>query len=209
MVVLAIAFLLGLVFNATPGAIFAESLRRGLRGGYAPALSVQLGSLVGDVTWAVLGLAGSAVLFQLPLLQVPLALAGTVLLAWLGWQALKDAWHGDLPVPGVEDGRAAFVTGAAMSLGNPWNIVYWAALGGVLAGLGVGEPRPVDYALFLAGFTASSVAWCFVCAGAIAWLRRLLTPVLYRALNLACGLVLVVMAAGLARRLIDTAAALP
>ncbi len=39
---------LGLLFNATPGAIFAESLRRGLKGGYREALDVQIGSLVGD-----------------------------------------------------------------------------------------------------------------------------------------------------------------
>ena len=44
----AAAFLLGLVFNAAPGAVFAETVRQGMRGGFRPALAVQVGSLVGD-----------------------------------------------------------------------------------------------------------------------------------------------------------------
>ena len=52
------AFLLGLIFNAAPGAVFAETIRRGVDGGYRPALAVQIGSLAGDAAWALLGPAG-------------------------------------------------------------------------------------------------------------------------------------------------------
>ena len=38
---LGMAFLLGFIFNATPGAVFAETIRHGLSGGYRAALSVQ------------------------------------------------------------------------------------------------------------------------------------------------------------------------
>ena len=58
------AFLLGFVFNAAPGAVFAETVRRGMSGGYRVALSVQFGSLVGDAVWAILGLAGIGLLLQ-------------------------------------------------------------------------------------------------------------------------------------------------
>ena len=58
------AMLLGFVFNAAPGAVFSETLRRGLRDGYKPALLVQIGSLVGDATWAALGLTGLALLLE-------------------------------------------------------------------------------------------------------------------------------------------------
>ena len=43
------AMALGFLFNAAPGAIFTESLRRGLKGGFKSALYVQFGSLVGDL----------------------------------------------------------------------------------------------------------------------------------------------------------------
>ncbi|HBV00336.1 LysE family transporter, partial [Thalassospira lucentensis] len=61
------AFALGFLFNAAPGAIFAESLRRGMVGGFAQAFAVQVGSLIGDLIWAVLGLLGAAAIFTLPL----------------------------------------------------------------------------------------------------------------------------------------------
>ena len=72
------AFVLGLIFNAAPGAVFAESLRRGLHGGYSSALKVQVGSLVGDATWAILGLMGAGLLFQIPTIRTPLTLLVTL-----------------------------------------------------------------------------------------------------------------------------------
>ena len=65
------AMMLGFLFNAAPGAIFTESLRRGLQGGFKSALYVQFGSLVGDLTWAILGLGGAAVLFEITAIKIP------------------------------------------------------------------------------------------------------------------------------------------
>ncbi len=50
------ALLFGFAFNVSPGAVFSETLRRGLTGGFRPALLVQLGSLIGDAVWACSGL---------------------------------------------------------------------------------------------------------------------------------------------------------
>ena len=85
------ALALGFLFNAVPGAIFTESLRRGLQGGFKSALYVQFGSLVGDLTWAVLGLGGAAVLFEVTAIKIPLAIFGGLLLAWLAFNSFIDA----------------------------------------------------------------------------------------------------------------------
>ena len=53
-----------------------------------PALAVQLGSLVGDALWAVLGMAGVGLLLQLPYLQLPIGIVGVLYLLWLGY----DSW---------------------------------------------------------------------------------------------------------------------
>ncbi|MGL6091849.1 MAG: LysE family transporter, partial [Pseudomonas paracarnis] len=50
------ALVFGFVFCLSPGAVLAETLRRGLLHGFTPALLVQFGSLVGDAVWAVIGL---------------------------------------------------------------------------------------------------------------------------------------------------------
>ena len=88
------AFLLGLVFNAAPGAVFAETIRRSLKGGYSKALRVQFGSLVGDATWAILGLAGIGILLQADILKIPVGVAGASYLAWLAF----DSWRASLAV---------------------------------------------------------------------------------------------------------------
>ena len=53
--ILSAAFLLGLIFNAAPGAVFAETLRRSMTGGFREALILQLASLTGDALWAYWG----------------------------------------------------------------------------------------------------------------------------------------------------------
>jgi chemosensory pili system protein ChpE len=78
---------LGLVFNAAPGAVFVETVRQGVRGGFRPAFAVQIGSLVGDTLWAVLGLAGVALLLSLEPLRLPVGIAGMLYLLWLARSA--------------------------------------------------------------------------------------------------------------------------
>jgi threonine/homoserine/homoserine lactone efflux protein len=183
------AFLLGLLFNAAPGAVFAESLRRGIRGGFRPAFAVQMGSLLGDFVWAVLGLLGAAALFTLPNVELPLAIAGAALLFWLALMSLRDALS---PVPAFDlaGGRAgpALAAGAALSLSNPMNITYWSALGGTVTALGVAEPGWTAFTVFLAGFMLSSVLWCFICAGLVAASRRYIGPKVWVVINLGCAI---------------------
>jgi chemosensory pili system protein ChpE len=189
----AAAFLFGLAFNAAPGPVTTETLRRGLRGGFGPALGVQLGSVVGDVAWAVLGIAGAGAALAVPALRVPLELAGAVLLAWLAWGAWRDAQAGGAFAPGADGprpDRGAVAAGVALSLSNPQNIGFWAALVAPMAALGVERAWSAEAAVFLAGFALSSLLWCVAAAGIAAWFRRILTPGLHRALNLACALAL-------------------
>lgn len=169
------AFVLGLVFNAAPGAVFAETVRQGLRGGFRPAFAVQVGSLVGDGVWAVLGLAGVGVLLQVQALRWPIGLAGVAYLAWLSWDAWRSASHElHLDVAGAPRASTsrALRSGVTLSLTNPHNIAFWAALGSALGAVGVQQPTAADYGLFLAGFMASSVLWCFVCAAIVDRLFR-------------------------------------
>ncbi|MFI7618192.1 LysE family transporter [Nonomuraea terrae] len=199
-----LALWIGLLFNAAPGAVFSESLRRGVRGGFGPAFAVQVGSLAGDAVWALLGLAGVGALFTVPVLRVPLTAGGCLLLAWLGLTALRDAVS-PRTAPASTDAPAnggALAVGAAMSLGNPWNVVYWSGAAGAVSAVLGEDAGPASLAVFFAGFMTSSLAWCFVAAGLIALLRRALPPPGVRVLEAACGLALLVFAALLAARLL-------
>src|SRR5436305_9274087 len=91
------AFGLGIAYNAAPGAVNTESLRRGLARGFRPALLVQLGALIGDSTWAALALTGSAFLVQSRPARLLLGVVGACFLLRLAWRALQEAWSGGLP----------------------------------------------------------------------------------------------------------------
>lgn len=163
---LGMAFLLGFIFNATPGAVFAETIRHGMTGGYRAALSVQFGSLVGDAAWAMLGLAGIGLLLQADSLRIPVGIAGAGYLAWLAfdsWQASRS----EAEVTAANQGASAMRSGVVLSLSNPQNVAYWAALGSAFGALGISNPDRIDYTLFFFGFMGSSLVWCFVCAGLI------------------------------------------
>lgn len=200
------AFFIGMIFNASPGAVFTESLRRGIKGGYYPALYVQLGSLVGDATWAVLGLCGVGFLFQIPGVKLPLTILGAIYLFYLGFECLMAAIkshnidsHATLVQDLVEneDGssnHSSFFSGATISLTNPANVIYWAALGGVLGTLGVSTPSPKDYITFFSGFMFSSFVWCFVCAGLIHIMHKSFSPRVSKFLDLICAITLFYLA---------------
>lgn len=199
------AFALGLVFNAAPGAVFAETIRQGVRGGYRPALAVQIGSLVGDALWAILGLVGIGLLLQLDWLRWPIGIAGTLYLLWLA----RDSWRAagvEFLIAGrdVDTKKSALRTGALLSVTNPHNIAYWAALGSTMGAVGVHHPTTADYAVFFAGFMVSSVAWAFLCAelvdrvfarGELRWARAT-----YRL----CAVAFVALALGTLRDLVST-----
>ena len=194
------AMLFGLAFCASPGAVFSETLRRGLTGGFRPALLVQLGSLIGDAVWALIGLTGLVLLLIQDSVRVPLTIACAAYLVWLGIQGLRDAWQPPTQEEGsAQQGRNAFGAGALLSLSNPKNIVFWGALGSALAGIVEGTPSQAQMMVFFAGFMLASLLWCFICAALVDWLRRH-TSLLWQRISYAgCG-ALLLMLAGLTLR---------
>ncbi len=160
---------LGFVFNAAPGAVFVETVRQGVRGGFKPAFEVQLGSLVGDTLWAVIGLAGVALLLSLESLRVPIGVAGVLYLLWLA----RDAWRTANREFAVDGAAApahpghALRAGMLLSVTNPQNIAYFAAIGTGMAAVVATRPTALDYAVFFAGLMLASLAWSVICAALV------------------------------------------
>ena len=184
------AMALGFLFNAAPGTIFTESLRRGLKGGFKSALYIQFGSLVGDLIWAVIGLGGAAILFEIDAIKMPMAIFGGVLLAWLAFNSFVDATK---KIPSInltlkQDDKTELMVGAALSLSNPINITYWAGMAGTIATLGVKEPTGQAFIVFLGGFMFSSIIWCFLCAGFIGFVRKAINQTGWVLINISCGI---------------------
>lgn len=199
------ALILGFLFNAAPGAVFAETIKVGVRGGFKPALAVQLGSLLGDAIWAVLGLLGIGLLLEIDALRIPVGIAGIAYLLWLSLDSWKSANNdiGEISTSDEEDARDAFKSGALLSITNPQNIAYWAALGSALGSVGITDPAPIHYAVFFAGFMASSIAWSFMCAAMVDRLFRNTGQKWARLTYKICALAFLLLAISSAKQLMN------
>jgi len=201
------SFILAIAFCAPPGVITAETVRRGAARGFAPALFVQFGSLVGDTTWAIIALTGLAFIVQNNIARIILSLIGILLMLKLAWDAIRDARHGKaLDTSPANSTHGDFANGAFLSLGNPMNIVFWTGLGTTVFASISGKPEPVHFAVFFAGFLAGAILWCFIMAGLVAWGRKFVTPNFFRMVNLVCGIALGYFALQLGWKLIQNLA---
>lgn len=185
------ALVLGLIFCLLPDAVNTEAFRRGVKGGFRPAFSLELGSCVGDLVWAVIALIGLAFLVEDRNIQVALGLMGALMLFYLAFQAFKDVSLPKIDRVKVISGRTEFMTGMAVSLCNPMQLAFWLGIGG--SAISVLDPNPVllDLIVFLLGYMTGSVAWCFLFPGLVAYGRRYLNPRLLRTVYMLCGVVLV------------------
>jgi len=200
------ALLLGFLFNAAPGAVFAETIKVGVRGGFKPALAVQVGSLLGDAIWAVLGLLGIGVLLQIDTLRLPVGIAGVAYLLWLSWDSWKAANNelGEINSSTETATRDALRSGALISITNPQNIAYWAALGSALGSLGINDPAPLHYFVFFAGFMVSSILWAFMCAAMVDRLFRNASQKWAHLTYKICALAFLLLAMSSAKQLVSS-----
>ncbi len=184
---------MGVAFAAPPGAVTAETFRRGVRGGFPLAFGVQLGSLIGDATYALIALIGLAALAQNPTLEVALGAFGAIFLMYLACMSFAGArapTTAVLPDKPVAERRGAFLSGLALSLANPWAVAFWLSLGGALVSVGVSPAAYDQTAFFFGSFVLGSALWAFILSIAIGKARRWMRPEFAQAVSIACGIAL-------------------
>lgn len=196
--------LMAISFSAPPGPVTLETVRRGLRGGFRPALYVQLGSIIGDVTWCALALLGLAPLVQIAWVRGLLSVAGVAVLLYLGAAGLREAWRARqaaAPTGPAPTQASAFRSGLAISMANPMAVGYWLSVGGALVAAGVAGTTAAQTTAFITGFIAGTFAWAFLVAFAVRWSKVILTPAVFRWVNLACSAALLLLGMSLALRM--------
>ena len=184
------SFILAIAFCAPPGVVTAETVRRGFARGFWPALLVQIGSLIGDSTWAILAIAGAAALVQNWIVRLALSLLGVGFLIHLAFKAIKDSRSEIVLDQNSISERGDLATGAMLSLSNPFAIAFWLGIGTSIFSTVPGTPRPSHYVIFFSAFYLGLILWCLFMAGLVAWGRRFITPNFFRWINLACGVAL-------------------
>lgn len=114
-----------MIFCATSDPVNTHALRVGVNGGSKRAFGVEMGSIVGDMSWAMLAFAALAAVWDNRPARCSLAMAGAAFLMYLAYQGLKDAGSERLPEVNAPIGRTGFMTGVMMSFANPFQIPFW------------------------------------------------------------------------------------
>ena len=87
-------------------------------------------------------------------------------LAWEAWQARTREFAVN-PSGDRDHNSKALRSGIVLSLTNPQNVAYWAAMGSALGAVGVQNPTVLHYSAFFTGFMMSSIVWAFLFAALV------------------------------------------
>jgi threonine/homoserine/homoserine lactone efflux protein len=166
--------ILGFSIAAPVGPIGLLVLRRSLSDGARAGLLIGLGAATADLCYGTLAAFGITLLTQW---QRPAALAGGLILLWLGWRSWRST-------ASTEAGAGGFCSTFVLTLSNPMTVLSFAAL---VAGAGAASP-----AWFIAGVFAGSLAWWALLSTLAAALRRQFPESAMRWLNRASAVVLLV-----------------
>ncbi|CAM3474009.1 lysine transporter LysE [Pseudomonas floridensis] len=142
-------------------AMITLSMQRGFRQG----VWLGFGTCIGDLVYAILALAGMAVLLQYEAVRWALWLGGSAVLAYLCFKMVASAMRVKAGVSGSDTqwGRtnfALFSKGIVLAMSSPSAILWFAAVGGaIIAKQGVDLNGSL---LFLSGFFSAGVFWTLV-----------------------------------------------
>ncbi|GFM52755.1 LysE family translocator [Pseudomonas capsici] len=142
-------------------AMITLSMQRGFRQG----VWLGVGTCIGDLVYAILALAGMAVLLQYEAVRWALWLGGSAILAYLCFKMVASAMRVKAGVSGSEmqwgkTNFALFSKGIFLAMSSPSAILWFAAVGGaIIAKQGVDLNSSI---LFLSGFFSAGIFWALV-----------------------------------------------
>ena len=180
----------------TPGPVSTAVITQSPRRGWLVGPLVSTGHSLLELAMVVLIAFGLSQGLAQPGVQTAIALAGGLLLLWMGGGMAWGAWRGKIHLPGREDeakttGRWQMLgLGAMATITNPFWYAWWVtAAAGYLAQARALGPGAI--AAFYLGHISADYGWNTVLSTVVGGGRRWITDGVFRAINGACGLFLV------------------
>lgn len=184
------AFFIGFSGALIPGPLLtvniSESYHRGVKSG--PLLILGHGIL--EVV-LVIGLTlGLGALLVRPLFQSCIALAGGVILLWMGWSMARDAYKGgkilEFGAQGGNRGMPLLLAGVIVSAFNPYWLLWWATIGLTYVTLAM-QKGMAGLTVFLSGHLLADFLWYTAVSLAVVSGKRFISEKGYRILLVVCG----------------------
>lgn len=166
-----------------PGPYLTVTIARTVRSGPRSAALMLVGHALLEAALLVGFAFGLQTFLRLPVVLRTLSLAGGALLLWMGFDLLRGAWTGaivrDLNVAETTSRLDPVTEGAAVSLSNPYWLLWWVTIGAALAAQGLAM-GPVGIFAFWLGHELGDIAWYAFVIIAVAKGHHLLPPRAYR-----------------------------
>lgn len=184
-------FLIGVAVAAPIGPIGILCIRRTLSSGMLYGIITGLAVSLADALYgAVAGFGLTSVSSVLLACQTPLAIAGSVFLAYLGARTLLSR-----PCENVSDSSHSglvpcFLSAFVITVASPVTILYFIAVFSNVQ-LVSSEPSPATGLALVTGVFLGSAAWWFFLSGVVRLFREHLTARRMAWLNRACGVLLI------------------
>jgi threonine/homoserine/homoserine lactone efflux protein len=211
------SFVVGLSGALMPGPLLTLAIAETAKGGFRRGPTVVLGHAVVEALAVVGLLLGVGQVFGFPLVSGGVGVVGGLVLVWMGYGMGRSAWRGEVSldlqgegtlaaVAVARDGRGAsapprtsllaspVVRGGAVSIANPFWLLWWATIGAAYVGrsLSLGPAGP---AAFFLGHISADLGWTCIVSAVVASGRRALHAGVYRGVILLCAIALAILGA--------------
>ncbi len=195
----------GAAYCAPVGPVTLEMVRRGLSVGFLAGFLVGLGSVIGDAFWAAVGILGSTFLTGSVPLRTAIGALGVVILLVVAWNAFRESRKDpDYHLTDPPRKRTGFAVGVALSMANPFAVLFWLTVSasGAMASLGVDRSHHVARVWFFIGLVAGAIVYALALCGVVAWSRRFVSAHAMRKINFGAAVMLLGLAVFLAFRVV-------
>jgi threonine/homoserine/homoserine lactone efflux protein len=177
-----------------PGPLLTVTISESTHRGMAAGPLLITGHAMLEIALIIALILGLGPVFKLPLFFMITSFAGGAVMLWMAWGMFKSL--PSLTIAKSETGGAKsnlLVTGAIMSLVNPYWIIWWATVG-----LGyivyAQEYGTAGIIIFFLGHIAGDYIWYSAISTAVSKGKKLFTDKIYRRLIAVCGTFLVAFA---------------
>lgn len=195
----------GAAYCAPVGPVNLEIVRRGLSIGFLAGFLVALGAVIGDAFWAAVGILGSSFLTDSIPLRVGIGVLGVGILLFVAFNAFRASRQNtDYHLTDPPRQRTGFPVGVALSMANPFAVVFWLAVtaSGALASLGVDKNHHIARIWFFVGLVVGAILYGLVLSAIVAWARRFITAKAMGKINFGAALTLLGLAGFMAVRVV-------
>ncbi len=138
-----------------------------------------------------------------------ISVLGGVMLLWMGWGMIPAALSGALDLNASASAPSAVkmgildnpvITGMVVSISNPYWVIWWATVGMTLFGTvarntGASNRTPSNISAFYFGHISGDILWYLILGAAIVTGRAFISPEIYRAVVVICGVFLIFLGA--------------